>query len=218
MRYQSKAFDDLVGVILRLSLLEFEEMVDHGVLTIIPVAAVLVNDLVQDGIVPLADTLQTLLHILEIEPPEERQVIGLVSQAHELQHLRHRLSELPGFLRVLHVGLLPVKPLPGYHPHHVVVGQVVEHRGYLHASKTLARLPRQPVDQAPGLVASDPGEGVDALGGENVEGGDAAEVAPVVTVGTGADGGVVVEDVLSGEGGEAVGQCKVVFGEAFLEG
>ncbi|WVZ20871.1 hypothetical protein V8G54_008193 [Vigna mungo] len=192
-------------------------MADHGILTIILVAAVLLDDLVQDGIVPLADTLQALLHILKIEPPQERQVIGLVSQAHELQHLRHGLSELPGFLHVLHVGLLPVKPLPGYHSHHVVVGQVVEHGSYLHASKILARVPGQPVNQAPGLVASDSGERVDSLGGENVEGGDATEVAPVVTVGTGTDGGVVVENVFSGERGKAVGQGKVVFGETFLE-
>ncbi|KAG2376594.1 uncharacterized protein HKW66_Vig0242240 [Vigna angularis] len=46
---------------------------------------------------------------------------------------------------------------------------------YLHASKTLARVPSQPANQAPGLVASDSRERVDSLGGENVEGGDAAE-------------------------------------------
>jgi len=72
------------------------------------------------------------------------------------------------------------------------------------------------VNQALGFVASDSGEGVDALRGENVEGSDAAEVAPVITVGAGPYSGVVVEDVLSGEGALAVGQGNVVFGEAFL--
>ena len=57
---------------------------------------------------------------------------------------------------------------------------------------------------------------MDALRGENVEGSDAAEVAPVLAVGAGPDSGVVVEDVLSGEGAGAVGQANVVFGEAFL--
>lgn len=38
---------------------------------------------------------------------------------------------------------------------------------------------------------------MDSLGGEDVKGGNAAEVAPVLTIGAGSHGGVVVEDVLS---------------------
>jgi len=67
------------------------------------------------------------------------------------------------------------------------------------------------------FVPSNGGEGVDAVGGEEFEGGDAAEVAPVVTVGGGAEGGVVVEDVFAGEEAGAVGEGEVVFGEAVLE-
>lgn len=77
-------------------------------------------------------------------------------------------------------------------------------------------VPGQPVNQALGFVASDSGEGVDALRGEDVEGSDAAEVTPVLAVGAGPNGGTVVEDVLPGEGAHAVGQGNVVFGEAFL--
>jgi len=90
-KLQRKVFDDLESVIVRLGLLEFEETVDHGVLTMILVVAILMDDLIEDGVVPFADALlEALLHILEMEPPQERQVISLVSQAHELQHLRHR--------------------------------------------------------------------------------------------------------------------------------
>ncbi|WVZ20612.1 hypothetical protein V8G54_007934, partial [Vigna mungo] len=131
-------------------------------------------------------------------------------------HLRHAISELPGFLHVLHVSLLPVKPLPRYHSHDVVVGQVAEHGSYLHARIIHTGVPGQPVNKALGFVASDSGEGVDALRGEDVEGSDAAEVTPVLAVGAGPYGGTVVEDVLPGEGAHTVGQGNVVFGEAFL--
>ena len=40
----------------------------------------------------------------------------------------------------------------------------------------------------------------------------------MLTVGGGPYGGVVVEDVLSGEGARPVCQDDVIFGEAFLEG
>ena len=53
--------------------------------------------------------------------------------------------------------------------------------------------------------------------GEDVDGGDAAEVAPVVTVGGGTQSGIVVEDVLSGEELRPVGQYDVVLGEALLD-
>lgn len=80
-----------------------------------------------------------------------------------------------------------------------------------------ARGPGQGVDHPVGFVLTDSGEGVDALRGENVHGGDAAEVAPELAVGARPHGGVVVEDVLSREGAGSVGQGDVVSGETFLE-
>lgn len=67
------------------------------------------------------------------------------------------------------------------------------------------------------LVPPDGGKRVEAVGGEDVEGGDAAEVTPVLAIGGGPQGCVVVEDVFSGEEAGAVGEDDVVFGEAFLE-
>ena len=94
----------------------------------------------------------------------------------------------------------------------------MEHRTHLHARVLHARGRRQGPHHPIGFVLADSGEGMDALRGENVEGGDAAEVAPEIAVGAGSDGAVVVEDVLSGEGAGSVGQGDVVFGETFLEG
>lgn len=67
------------------------------------------------------------------------------------------------------------------------------------------------------FVPSNIGEGVDAVCGEEFEGGDAAQVAPVVAVGGGSKGGVIVEDVFAGEEAGPVGEGDVVFGEAVLE-
>lgn len=55
------------------------------------------------------------------------------------------------------------------------------------------------------LVLSDSREEVEAVVGEDVDGGDAAEVAPVVAVRGGTQGGVVVEDVLPREETRTVG-------------
>jgi len=50
-----------------------------------------------------------------------------------------------------------------------------------------------------GFFPSDFEEGVETLRGEDIDGDDAAEVAPVVAVGGGPHAGVVVEEVLPGE-------------------
>ena len=52
---------------------------------------------------------------------------------------------------------------------------------------------------------------------EDIEGDDAADVAPVVAVGGNRHGGVVVADVFSGEERRPVREDDVVFGEAFLD-
>lgn len=56
------------------------------------------------------------------------------------------------------------------------------------------------------------------MGGEDFEGGDAAEAPPVVAVGGPGEGGVVVAQVFSGEEARAVGEDDVVFGETFFSG
>lgn len=49
---------------------------------------------------------------------------------------------------------------------------------------------------------------------EDLDGGDAAEVSPVVAVRGEGDVGVVIAEMLAGEEARAVGQDDVVFGEA----
>lgn len=71
-------------------------------------------------------------------------------------------------------------------------------------------------EQEPDLVRSDRLKRVKTGTGEGLERGDAPEVAPVVAVGGGGDGLVVVAHVLSREELRPVGQNDVVFREAFL--
>lgn len=59
---------------------------------------------------------------------------------------------------------------------------------------------------------------MEAGGGEQLGGGDAAEVPPVVAVGSEADGGAAVSEDAGGEGVGAVGEYGVVSGEAVLGG
>ena len=56
------------------------------------------------------------------------------------------------------------------------------------------------------------------MGGEDLDSGDAAEVAVVVAVGCPHHNGVVVAEVFSHEQAGPVGEDDVVFGEAFLGG
>lgn len=73
-------------------------------------------------------------------------------------------------------------------------------------------------EQDPDLVRSDRLERVETGDGEYLERGEATEVAPVVAVGRGDDGHVVVAHVLSREELRPVGQNDVVFREAFFRG
>ena len=61
-------------------------------------------------------------------------------------------------------------------------------------------------------------EGLEAAGGEDLDGADAAEVPPVVAVRGGGDGGVVVAEVLARDEAGPVGEDDVVLGESFLHG
>ena len=78
------------------------------------------------------------------------------------------------------------------------------------------RLSEEPSDHGVDFGGSDVIEGVDAVGGEDLDGRDAADVAPVGPVVGGADDGVVVCEVFSGGEVDAVGEGDVVLGEAFL--
>lgn len=76
----------------------------------------------------------------------------------------------------------------------------------------------QTLDERLDLVAADGGERLEAVGGEELEGGDAAEVSPVVTIGGPGEAGVVVGHDSPRHQARAVGEDDVVFGEAFLGG
>ena len=57
---------------------------------------------------------------------------------------------------------------------------------------------------------------MDAVGGEELDDSDAAEVAPVGTVGGPDEGGIVEVDVFPRDEAGAVGEDDVVLGEAFF--
>lgn len=65
-------------------------------------------------------------------------------------------------------------------------------------------------------MAARGGEHLDAVSGEHLGGGDAAQVAPVVAVGGPHEGGVAVAEVLARKQPRAVGEDDVVSCEAFL--
>lgn len=67
-------------------------------------------------------------------------------------------------------------------------------------------------------MADEIGDGAEAGGGEDLEGGDAAKVAPVGAVGRPYKSGVVVAEVLSGEESGAVEEGGVVLSEAGFGG
>jgi len=69
----------------------------------------------------------------------------------------------------------------------------------LHKGEALARFPNKLLYDPHGFFPSDFKEGVETLRGEDIDGDDAAKVAPVVAVGGGPHAGVVVEEVLAGE-------------------
>lgn len=74
-------------------------------------------------------------------------------------------------------------------------------------------------EHGPDLLGADLGEGLEAVGGEDLEGGDPAKVAPVVAVGGPDEGGVVVAQVFAGQEAGTVGEDDVVLlCEAFLGG
>lgn len=80
---------------------------------------------------------------------------------------------------------------------------------------TILRAVEEAPEQANDLVPPDAEEAIEAGGGEQLLGGDAAEAAPVVAV-RGADHGqVVVADVLVDEDLRAVGKGRVGLREAF---
>ena len=68
------------------------------------------------------------------------------------------------------------------------------------------------------LIGSEGLERVEAGGGEDLDRGEAAEVAPVVAVRGEGDGGVVVANVLGRDEPGPVGENDVVFREAVLDG
>lgn len=86
----------------------------------------------------------------------------------------------------------------------------------MHQGEAIACFPSKLLYDPHGFLPSDFKEGVEARRREDVDGDDAAEVAPVVAVGGNGDGGVVVPYILAGEEVRAVGQDDVVLGEAFL--
>ena len=57
---------------------------------------------------------------------------------------------------------------------------------------------------------------VEARRGEDLHGGEAAEVPPMVAVRGGSHGGPAVAEVFSAQQTRAVGEYEIVFGEAFL--
>lgn len=68
------------------------------------------------------------------------------------------------------------------------------------------------------LTGADVGGSAEAAGSEQVDGGDAAKVAPEGSVGGPDDGGEVIAEDLAGEGAGAVGEGGVVDGEALFGG
>lgn len=67
-----------------------------------------------------------------------------------------------------------------------------------------------------GFFHSDFKEGVETLRREDINGDDAAKVAPMFAIGRRTHARVVVEQILSGEEAWPVSENDVVFGEAFL--
>lgn len=61
------------------------------------------------------------------------------------------------------------------------------------------------------------GKGEETGGGEELDGGDTADITPVRAVGGGGECGVVVGERLGGGEPGAVGEGDIVLGEAFFE-
>ena len=117
--YLNKAFDDMIGVVLRLRFLHSQEMFYHGIGFVLS-TAMLFQESLQERISSGADRLQPLLQTVEIKPPKQRQEVSLVVCTQQRHNLRDYVSELLRFLRVRHVTVVTVVPFPRYHSHHVV--------------------------------------------------------------------------------------------------
>ncbi|KAJ0979199.1 hypothetical protein J5N97_014673 [Dioscorea zingiberensis] len=90
----------------------------------------------------------------------------------------------------------------------------MQHRLELHSPELKARLPEQTPEQGAGLGGADGGGGVEPRGGEEVNGDNAADVAPMGALGGGAEGGVVVGEEALGVELWTVGEDDVELGEA----
>lgn len=72
--------------------------------------------------------------------------------------------------------------------------------------------------QRSGLIKTDAREGVKASGREDLQGGDTAEIQPVITVRSPREARVIVPEVLPAEKPRSVGKHDVVLGKALIGG
>ena len=159
-------------------------MVYHGIRMLL-LLAMLLDEPSQERVGLATDLSQPLLQVLKIKQPQNRHEVVLVVRTRQLQQLRNHGPKLLGLFQIRHVAVITVVPLPRDHPHDVVKRHVVEPRSEFHLGKVLGRVLGELVNQPRRLVPPDSGEAVDAVGGEDVEGGDAAKVTPVFAVNAG---------------------------------
>ncbi|RDX97525.1 hypothetical protein CR513_19698, partial [Mucuna pruriens] len=160
-------------------------MIYHGICTL-HLGAVFLEESSQERVGVATNLLQPLLKVFKIKQPQYGHEIVLVIGPRQLQQLRNHGAELLGLFGVGHVAVIPVESLSGDHSHYAVERHVVELGSEFHFGEVAGRVLGELVHEHVSLVLSDSGEVVDAVGGEDVEGGDAAEVAPVLAVGGGA--------------------------------
>ncbi|CAI0464944.1 unnamed protein product, partial [Linum tenue] len=155
---------------------------------------VLLNQTLEELVGPFVSGPHPSLKPTEIDPPQHRQEIHRIRRAAQIKRLPYQLLEPLPFVIVTHfAGARPKISLSGDHPHHDVHRQPHQPRPHFDLAKAGTRVD-QPVDQALDLVLADVEEGVEAGGGEELDGGEAAEVAPVGPVRRVSQGGAVVAD------------------------
>ena len=166
-------------------------MVDHGVRrSLRSLPPMLGDQTFQERVRLPSELLHLLLIAIGTDPIQNGQKIAGIRSSAVGENLFH---DLPKKASLFLVGdLIAVVSFSGRHSHHDVKGQLREDRFQIHLSKISNRISGEFSQQSLDLVASDFRKSVEPAGGEDLDGADAAEVPPVVAVGGGNDGGVIV--------------------------
>jgi hypothetical protein len=171
---------------------------------------VLVDEPLRPLVARLGELHRAAVGAADVEHPEHRHEVLQAGRPLAREVLLDHGAEL---LRLLRGRAVAVVPLPGDHPRHGVQRELERARLHVDAG---GRRSEQPARQVRGLGAADVGGAEKAMRGEHLDGGNAAEVAPVGAVAGGAQRGVAVGEVAQGGEPRAVGEGDVVGGQALL--